>query len=58
MLVIACEQVTQSPIPSSFPELTVVVAVTECGALVGVGMVGFQYAPLLHLTDPQGDVLA
>ena len=46
------------PIPTSSPELTVVIELTELGALVRGGGVGVDDALLLHQAGAQADALA
>jgi len=49
MLVVTGEQVTQGTVPSCSPELTVVIDLTELGALVRAGGVGVEDAVLGHV---------
>ena len=58
MLIVTGEQITECSIPSSSPKFTVVVVLTQLGALVGVGGEGVEDGVLLHLAGAQADVLA
>ena len=57
MLVVTGKQVTQGTVPSCSPELTVVIDLTELGALVRAGGVGVEDAALGHVAGAQGYAL-
>ena len=58
MLIVTGEQITECSIPTGSPKLTVVIDLTELGALVGDGGEGVEDGVLLHLAGTQADVLA
>ena len=57
MLIVTGEKMAKCSIPAGSPELTVVVELTEHGALVRGGGVGVEDAVLLHKAGAQTDAL-
>ena len=57
MLIVTGEKIAKCSIPAGSPELTVVVELTEHGALVRGGGVGVEDAVLLHKAGAQTDAL-